>query len=36
VEKVEAALESAGVPASSRGEQLDIAAFARIAEGLAA
>jgi 16S rRNA (adenine1518-N6/adenine1519-N6)-dimethyltransferase len=36
VEQVEAALEHAGVPASSRGEQLDIAAFARIAEGLAA
>jgi 16S rRNA (adenine1518-N6/adenine1519-N6)-dimethyltransferase len=36
VEKVEAALAHAGVAASSRGEQLDIAAFARIAEGLAA
>ena len=34
VEQVEAALEHAGVQASSRGEQLDIAAFARIAEGL--
>ena len=35
VESVEAALEHAGVPATTRGEQLDIAAFARIAEGLA-
>ena len=36
VEQVEAALDHAGVPRSARGEQLDIAAFARIAEGLAA
>jgi 16S rRNA (adenine1518-N6/adenine1519-N6)-dimethyltransferase len=36
VEQVEAALEHAGIAASSRGEQLDIASFARIAEGLAA
>ena len=35
VERVETALERAGVPATTRGEQLDIAAFARIAEGLA-
>jgi 16S rRNA (adenine1518-N6/adenine1519-N6)-dimethyltransferase len=35
VEQVEAALELAGVPSSARGEQLDIAAFARIAQGLA-
>ncbi len=34
VDRVEAALARAGVPASARGEQLDIAAFARIAEGL--
>ena len=36
VEQVEAALEHAGVPHSARGEQLDITAFARIAEGLPA
>jgi 16S rRNA (adenine1518-N6/adenine1519-N6)-dimethyltransferase len=34
VERVEAALAHAGVDPSTRGEQLDIAAFARIAEGL--
>jgi 16S rRNA (adenine1518-N6/adenine1519-N6)-dimethyltransferase len=34
VAEVEAALEHAGVDPSTRGEQLDIAAFARIAEGL--
>jgi 16S rRNA (adenine1518-N6/adenine1519-N6)-dimethyltransferase len=34
VDQVEAALAHAGVAPSSRGEQLDIAAFARIAEGL--
>jgi hypothetical protein len=31
---VEAALAHAGVDPATRGEQLDIAAFARIAEGL--
>jgi 16S rRNA (adenine1518-N6/adenine1519-N6)-dimethyltransferase len=31
---VESALAYAGVPPTVRGEQLDIAAFARIAEGL--
>jgi 16S rRNA (adenine1518-N6/adenine1519-N6)-dimethyltransferase len=34
VERVEAALGHAGVDPGTRGEQLDIAAFARIAEGL--
>ena len=34
VEQVEAALDHAGVDPGTRGEQLDIAAFARIAEGL--
>ncbi len=34
VADLEAALERAGVDPSTRGEQLDIAAFARIAEGL--
>jgi 16S rRNA (adenine1518-N6/adenine1519-N6)-dimethyltransferase len=34
VERVEAALDHAGVDPGTRGEQLDIAAFARIAEGL--
>jgi 16S rRNA (adenine1518-N6/adenine1519-N6)-dimethyltransferase len=34
VDVVEAALGHAGVDPASRGEQLDIAAFARIAEGL--
>jgi 16S rRNA (adenine1518-N6/adenine1519-N6)-dimethyltransferase len=34
VERVEAALAHAGVDPATRGEQLDIAAFARIAEGL--
>jgi 16S rRNA (adenine1518-N6/adenine1519-N6)-dimethyltransferase len=33
--EVEAALEAAGVDPMTRGEQLDVAAFARIAEGLA-
>jgi 16S rRNA (adenine1518-N6/adenine1519-N6)-dimethyltransferase len=36
VDRVEAALEGAGVAPATRGEQLDVAAFARIAEGLAA
>ncbi|WP_148571575.1 16S rRNA (adenine(1518)-N(6)/adenine(1519)-N(6))-dimethyltransferase RsmA [Nocardioides caldifontis] len=36
VEAVEVALEHAGVPPATRGEQLDITDFARIAEGLAA
>ena len=35
VERVEVALASAGVEPSARGEQLDVAAFARVAEGLA-
>jgi 16S rRNA (adenine1518-N6/adenine1519-N6)-dimethyltransferase len=35
VPAVEAALARAGVDPSARGEQLDVAAFARIAEGLA-
>jgi len=35
-DRVEDALAHAGVEPSARGEQLDIAAFARIAEGLAA
>src|SRR6476620_3436727 len=34
-DRVEAALEGAGVDPATRGEQLDVAAFARIAEGLA-
>ncbi len=34
VARVEAALDHAGVDPATRGEQLDIAAFARIAEGL--
>ena len=34
-DRVEAALGHAGVDPSTRGEQLDVAAFARIAEGLA-
>jgi 16S rRNA (adenine1518-N6/adenine1519-N6)-dimethyltransferase len=34
VEVVEAALAGAGVPPTTRGEQLDVAAFARIAEAL--
>jgi 16S rRNA (adenine1518-N6/adenine1519-N6)-dimethyltransferase len=34
VERVEAALAHAGVDPATRGEQLDITAFARIAEGL--
>ncbi|HET6560920.1 MAG TPA: 16S rRNA (adenine(1518)-N(6)/adenine(1519)-N(6))-dimethyltransferase RsmA [Marmoricola sp.] len=34
VDRVEAALVHAGVDPATRGEQLDIAAFARIAEGL--
>ena len=34
VETVEAALAGAGIDPSTRGEQLDVAAFARIAEGL--
>ena len=34
VDHVESALAAAAVPASARGEQLDIADFARIAEGL--
>jgi 16S rRNA (adenine1518-N6/adenine1519-N6)-dimethyltransferase len=34
-DRVEAALDRAGVDPATRGEQLDVAAFARIAEGLA-
>ena len=34
VEQVETALARAGVPTTARGEQLDIVAFSRIAEGL--
>ena len=34
-DRVEAALDHAGIDPATRGEQLDVAAFARIAEGLA-
>jgi 16S rRNA (adenine1518-N6/adenine1519-N6)-dimethyltransferase len=36
VERIDAALEGAGIDPATRGEQLDVVAFARIAEGLTA